>query len=310
MASLPNTAKTISPLEFNEFRGFELMVKQAVEGFITGLHRSPYHGFSVEFAEHKLYNPGESTRHVDWKVYAKTDRLYTKRYEEETNLRAMLMLDHSSSMYYPDQNNNKMAFSSFAAGCLAYLLQRQRDAVGLCTFSDQVEYLSQTKSTTAHLQVILGQLHGLLQAPSVLKKSNIVDVIHQMAETIHQRSLVVIFSDMLDNSEHTEKLLSALQHLRHNKHEVLLFHVWDKETEMDFQFEEKPYEFVDLETGERMKITPGEVKAAYKKQMTDFYIDLKVRCGQYKIDLVECGVNEGFRPVMLSFLTKRAKMHK
>lgn len=309
MASLPNTVKPISPLDFNEFKGFELKVKQAVEGFITGLHRSPYHGFSVEFAEHKLYNPGESTRHVDWKVFAKTDRLYTKRYEEETNLRAMILLDHSSSMYYPVGVNNKMSFSCYAAGCLSYLLQRQRDAVGICTFSEGVEYISQIKTTTAHLQVILEQLHGLMKEPAVSKKSNIVDVIHQMAETIHQRSLVIIFSDMLDNSDQTEKLLSALQHLKHNKHEVLLFHVWDKHTEMDFHFDEKPYEFVDLETGTRLKIKPADVQAAYKKQMKDFYIDLKVKCGQYKIDLVECGINDGFKPVLTSFLTKRSKLN-
>ncbi|MDH5598641.1 MAG: DUF58 domain-containing protein, partial [Cyclobacteriaceae bacterium] len=225
-----------------EFGNIEFLARQMVEGFITGLHKSPYHGFSVEFAEHQLYNTGESTKHIDWKVYARTDRLYTKRYEEETNLRCMLLIDHSPSMYYPKETKGKLLFSILAGASIAYLLHKQRDAVGLCTFSDEIEDKTEIKSTRTHLNKILLLLENLMHTEKPAKATNVAKVLHEVAETIHRRSLIILFSDMFDSDTDIDDLFSALQHLKHKEHEVLLFHVTDYATEHDLNFEERPYE--------------------------------------------------------------------
>jgi len=294
--------------EIRSFENIELLAKQLVEGFITGLHKSPYHGFSVEFAEHRLYNSGESTRHIDWKVYAKTDRLYTKRYEEETNLRCQLVIDNSSSMYYPQENNGKITFSITAAAALAFLLQKQRDAVGLSTFSEEIEIQTQVKSTSSHLHKLLLLLEEMLKNEPKMQQTSVAGVLHQVAEKIHKRSLVVIFSDMFENYEDRDKIFGALQHLKHNRHEVLLFHVTDHKTELDFDFEERPYEFIDIEKGDRLKLQPSQVKAAYQKQMREYYHELKIKCGQAKIDFIEADINEGFDHILRTYLVKRASM--
>ncbi len=299
------------PLDLSKVREFgnlEFLARQMVEGFITGLHKSPFHGFSVEFAEHRLYNTGESTRHMDWKVFAKTDRLFVKRYEEETNLRCHLLLDTSSSMYYPEADYGKMTFSIMAAACLAHLLQRQKDAVSLTTFSDQIEVQTQVKSTPSHIHKILLELEGLLKNPRPLKKTSVAEVIHLIAEKIHKRSLVVLFSDMFEDLEHSEQLFSALQHLRHNMHEVLLFHVTDRRTEAEFAFEDRPYEFIDLETGDRVKVQPHQVRDQYQTFVKKFYQDLKLKCGQYKIDFIEADIAQGFDPILTAYLVKHSKM--
>ena len=294
--------------QIREFGNIELLARQLVEGFITGLHKSPYHGFSVEFAEHRLYNNGESTRHIDWKVYAKTDRLYTKRYEEETNLRCQLVVDNSSSMYYPEENKGKITFSTMAAAALAFLLQKQRDAVGLTIFSEDIEQQTPVKSTSSHTHKLLLILEGLLREQSASRKTSVASVLHQIAEKIHKRSLVVIFSDMFENQDKTEPLFSALQHLKHNRHEVLLFHVTDHKTELNFDFEERPYEFIDIESGEKLKLQPSQVRETYRKRMQEYYHDLKIRCGQAKIDFIEADINQGFHQILRSYLVKRASM--
>ena len=294
--------------KIREYGNVEFLAKQMVEGFITGLHKSPFHGFSVEFAEHRLYNTGESTRHIDWKVFAKTDRLYTKRYEEETNLRCHLLIDTSSSMYYPEKTNGKIVFSTMAAAALAYMLQKQKDAISLTTFSSEIEIQTPVKSTPSHVHKIFLDLETILQKPSMNKKTAVADVIHQIADRIHKRSLVVIFSDMFDNINESERMFSALQHLKHNLHEVLIFHVTDKKTESDFEFEDRPYEFIDLETNERIKLNPSQVKVDYRKTLQQFYQELKLRCGQYKIDFIEADIAEGFEPIMSAYLVKRGKM--
>ncbi len=294
--------------KIREYGNVEFLAKQMVEGFITGLHKSPFHGFSVEFAEHRLYNIGESTRHIDWKVFAKTDRLYTKRYEEETNLRCHLLIDTSSSMYYPEKTNGKITFSAMAAAALAYMLQKQKDAISLTTFSSEIEIQTPVKSTPTHIHKIFLDLETILQKPATNKKTAVADVIHKIAERIHKRSLVVIFSDMFDNINESEKMFSALQHLKHNLHEVLIFHVTDKKTESDFEFEDRPYEFIDLETNERIKLNPSQVKVDYQKTLQQFYYELKLRCGQYKIDFIEADIAEGFEPIMSAYLVKRGKM--
>lgn len=299
------------PLNLSQVRSFgnvEFLARQLVEGFITGLHKSPFHGFSVEFAEHRLYNTGETTRHIDWKVYGKTEKLFVKRYEEETNLRCHLLVDTSSSMFYPEQDYGKITFSVMAAACLAYMLQRQKDAVSLTAFADQIDLQTPTKSTPSHVHKLFTQLDQLMQQPKPLRRTSAAEVIHELAERINKRSLVVIFSDMFDNSEKSDALFSALQHLRHNLHEVLLFHVTDKKTEEEFAFDERPYEFIDLETGEKVKLQPGQVRDTYQQAVKSYFQELKMRCGQYKIDFIEADIAQGFEQILTAYLVKRTKM--
>lgn len=286
----------------------ELLARQMVEGFITGMHKSPYHGFSVEFAEHRLYNDGESTRHIDWKVYARTDRLFSKRYEEETNLRCLIAIDTSPSMFYPVESRSKLRFSIYAASALSYLLHRQRDAVGLCFFSDAIKTLTPVKSTPTHLDKMFTLLNNLWEQEPPEGNTQVAQVLHEIAEKIHKRSLVVLFSDMFDGNENTDDLFKALQHLKHNKHEVIVFHVMDHQTELLFDFEDRPMEFVDLETDEKVRLNPGDVKQHYRQEADKFYRSLKMRCNQYKIDFVEADVQSDFDIVLQTYLIKRAKM--
>ncbi|HEY3403442.1 MAG TPA: DUF58 domain-containing protein [Ohtaekwangia sp.] len=292
----------------NPNTSLEILAHQLVEGFITGLHKSPYHGFSVEFAEHRLYNEGESIRHVDWKVYARTDKLFSKRYEEETNLRCLIALDTSASMYYPSSTKAKIRFSKYAAAALCYLLNRQRDAVGLCLFNNLIQNLTPVKSTPTHLDKILRLLNDIEKQQPALGKTEVAQVLHEIAEKIHKRSLVIIFSDMFETSNDPEELFKALQHLKHNKHEVIVFHVLDASTELEFNFEDRPMEFIDLENGDRIRLNPGDIRTQFKQESNQFYTALKVKCHQYKIDLIEADVNGDFTMILQTYLIKRAKM--
>lgn len=296
---------------FPEIENLELLAKQVVEGFIIGLHKSPFHGFSVEFAEHRLYNPGESTKHLDWKVLARTGKMFIKRYEEETNLRCQIVIDASSSMYFPqDADMNKLKFSIVSAAALVNLLKRQRDAAGLSIFTDVVTFNSEARSSTKHHQLLFAQLDKLLAQKPLNVKTNAAHCLHEIAETVHKRSMIIIFSDMFSQmgEAQQEELFSALQHLKYNKHEVVLFHVVDKSKELDFEFENRPYQFIDMETGEKVKLHANEVKDFYIEQMQKFETGLKLRCAQFRIDLVEADINQDFKQVLLPFLTKRAKM--
>lgn len=293
--------------DIKQFESLDLLAKQLVEGFITGLHRSPYHGFSVEFAEHKLYNFGESTKYVDWKVFARTDRLYTKQFEEETNLRAQILLDVSKSMYYPAPGLEKIKFSALCAASLSYLLTKQRDAVGLTTFADQILYQSPLKSTRTHLNQLTQTLSSLLTVEGA-GSTDVAAVLHKIADKIHKRSLVIIFSDMFQKMNDLDEIFNALQHLKHNKHEVLIFHVTDHKTELEFEFSDRPYRFVDLETNETIKLNPRDVKEYYKEHMAKLYNSLKIRCGTYKIDLVEADISMPFEKILGAYLLKRKRM--
>jgi len=304
----------IDNFEVRNLGNLELLAKQVVEGFIIGLHKSPFHGFSVEFAEHRLYNPGGSTKNIDWKVFARTDKLFTKRFEEETNLRCQIVIDSSSSMYFPEVSKkskayiNKLRFSSLAAAALMNMLKKQRDAFGLSIFDQSVNIHTRCKSSTSHYRLMLTYLDKLINNPERNKTTSAADALHQIAESIHKRSMVIIFSDMFEQSENTDHLFSALQHLKHNKHEVILFHVVDRDKEIDFKFENRPYEFIDIETGEKVRLQSNQVKDYYVKQMAKFNEQLKVKCLQYKIDLVEADIKTGFKPILQSYLVKRSKM--
>ena len=290
----------------------ELLAKQVVEGFIIGLHKSPFHGFSVEFAEHRLYNPGESTKNMDWKVYARTDKMFIKRFEEETNLRCQIVIDASSSMYFPEETKkkslNKLEFSSLAAAALMNLLKKQRDAFGLSLFDEQVNTHTTCKSSTSHYHLLLTYLDKLISQPEKNKSTAAAQALHQIADSIHKRSLVIIFSDMFEHNSDSAHLFSALQHLKHNKHEVILFHVVDQAKELDFEFENRPYLFVDMETGEKVRLQPNQVKTYYKEQVQKFKEELKLKCLQYRIDFVEADINKGFKQILQSYLVKRNKM--
>ena len=288
-----------------------LLASQVVEGFITGLHKSPFHGFSVEFAEHRLYNTGESVRNIDWKLYGRTDKLFVKRFEEETNLRCQLVLDVSSSMYYPPEKFNKLRFAVYAAASLIYLLQKQRDAFGLSYFSDHVEYTSPAKSTTAHQKQLFHELEKLLVRDKRGQGTHIATTLHQIAEQIHKRSLVIIFSDMLEgaNSEsELDAIFSALQHLKHNKHEVIIFNVLDHGKELNFEFDNRPYHFVDVETGQELKVNPNQIKEQYLQATHAYHKELQLRCAQYRIDLIDADINQGYQAVLQAYLIKRQKM--
>jgi len=302
--------------EINEIKGFknlELLAHQVVEGFISGLHKSPFHGFSAEFAEHRLYNQGESTKHIDWKLYAKTDRLYTKRYEEETNLRCHLIIDNSSSMHYPSFKNfninqlNKISFSALAAAAIMNLLKRQRDAVGLSIYSDHYDYYSNEKGSERHHQMLLAKLNETL----VNKRNQIITktytYLHEIAEKIKRRSLVFLFTDMFQSDQEEEKLFEALQHLKYNKHEVILFHTYDKEKEIEFDFNNRPKRFVDLETGEHLNLYADNVRKDYKEAVQKYFNELKIKCGQYRIKYVPVNINEDFSSILTSYLVERQK---
>jgi uncharacterized protein (DUF58 family) len=298
----------LSLKDIREIGNIEFLARQMVEGFITGLHKSPYHGFSVEFAEHQLYNSGESTRHIDWKVFAKTDRLYTKRYEEETNLRCHLVIDCSSSMYYPKNSKGKITFSIMAAAALTYLLQKQRDAVGIFTFTDRLDIQTPVRSTSTHAHKILLILERLLKQSSQNKPTSIAPVLHEIAQKIHKRSLVILLSDMFHNQDHHEDVFTALQHLKHQKNEILIFHITDHDTELNFEFEDRPYEFIDLESGEKTRLVPGEIKSSYQQAMREYLQQLRMKCHQFKIDFIEVDVKEPFQRVLAQYLIKRARM--
>lgn len=305
--------KLADNFDVRDLGNLELLAKQVVEGFIIGLHKSPFHGFSVEFAEHRIYNQGESTKNIDWKVFARTGKMYSKRYEEETNLRCQIVIDASSSMYFPEMGNkgekfNKLQFSSLAAAALMNLLKKQRDAFGLSVFDTEVRTHTKAKSSTAHYRLVLSYLDQLIQNPEQKKSTSAAQALHQIADSIHKRSMVVIFSDMFEQTEQTEQLFSALQHLKHNKHEVVLFHVVDKKYEIDFEFKNRPYLFVDVETGEEVRLQPNQVKENYIKQITKFKEDLRIKCLQYKIDFVEADINAGFKPILQNYLVKRGRM--
>ena len=298
--------------EVKDLSNLELLAKQVVEGFIIGLHKSPFHGFSVEFAEHRIYNPGENTRSIDWKVYARTDKMFSKRYEEETNLRCHILLDVSSSMYFPDPKtpaHNKLGFATLAAASLMNLLMKQRDAFGLSVFDTVVHEHTKAKASMTQYRFLLGILDKYLaESQHLNKKTSATDAIHQIAESIHKRSLVCIFSDMFENNDDTEGLFSALQHLKYNKHEVVLFHVVDHSKEMAFEYENRPTIFVDMESGDKIRLQPNQIKEFYVEQVSKFTDSLKARCLQYKIDFVECDINKGFKDILQTYLLKRTKM--
>ena len=295
------------------FQNLELLASQVVEGFISGIHKSPFHGFSAEFAEHKIYNTGESTKHIDWKLFARTDKLYTKRYEEETNLRCHMILDSSASMYYPRVTNlalgdlNKIGFGVLAVAALMNILKRQRDAVGLSIYADAYEFYAPEKGSERHHQMLLAKLSEISQQAQPAQKTETFTYLHFIAEKIKRRSLIFLFTDMFETGSDDEKLFDALRHLKYNKHEVVLFHLLDADKEAHFNFENTPKRFIDVETGEHIDLYAETIKEAYEKSVGDYFEALKMKCAQYRIKYVEVDVRADFSKIFNTYMTERQK---
>lgn len=295
------------------FENLDLLAKQIVEGSISGLHKSPFHGFSAEFSEHQLYNRGESTRHIDWKLFAKTEKLYTKKYEEETNLRCHIILDNSASMHYPSLKSqgisslNKIGFSALSAACFMHLLKKQRDAMGMSIYSDNYEYYAPEKGSERHRQMLLMKLEEIVKYPRVTTKTETFVYLHQIAEKLKRRSLIFLFSDMLQADTEEDRLFEALRHLKYNKHELVLFHVVDREKEFFFDFDSGPRRFTDVETGEKVDLFSDSIKSDYQEAVGNYFSALKLKCAQYGIKYVLADVQQNFNKIISSYLIERQK---
>ena len=315
--------------QISPYKTLDFYARQVVEGFITGRHKSPFHGFSVEFSDYRQYNPGESTRNIDYRLYGRTDRLYVKQFEEETNLRCQILIDHSGSMLYPLERHgdiahpNKLTFAVYAAAVLIELLHRQRDAFGLSLFDQGLHLSTPCRSSRLHQQYLLSELDKLLSPSATQPLSHsatptLAQAIHLLAEQLHRRSLVAIFTDALTPSDHSatqplghsatqEALFDALRHLRHNQHEVILFHTYDLAHEVNLDFDARPHLFIDLESQRQVRLQPADLADAYRRQMTDLFDTLRQRAMQYRIDYVPLDIAQGFHQLLLPFLLKRSK---
>lgn len=304
--------ENLSVKHLSELNNLELLANQVVEGFITGMHKSPFHGFSVEFAEHRLYNEGDSTRHIDWKLYAKTKKLFVKRYEEETNLRCCIVIDNSASMHYPIIKNStidnlsKIDFSAIASAALMEILKRQRDAIGLSIYSNAVDYYAPAKGSDRHRRILMSKLDALLKTGSKASTGT-YKVLHEISEKIHKRSLIFLFTDMFQADKSGNELFEALQHLKYNNHEVVLFHTYDGKLEYNFDFENSPKKFVDVETGEEINLYASSVQQKYSEEVAVYFNELKLKCMQYKIEYVPVDIHKGFEQVLISYLVSRKK---
>lgn len=299
------------------FSNFGLIAQQVVEGFLTGLHKSPFHGFSVEFAEHKIYNPGDSTKNIDWKLFARTDKLFLKEFEEETNVRSTFAVDISGSMNFPKSNNdsveglNKLGFSLYATAAMLFLLNRQRDASGLVLFDELVRFKSEIKGSKTHLAFLIKNLEDVLaQNFQGQGLSSLSNSIHRIADESPKRGLVALFTDFSFHSskEDLEQILQSLQHLKHNKNEVIVFNVFDKRLEEEFDFGNRPHKFVDLETGDEVKMTPSEFKEKYNAVKSKQQNYIKTKLLNFGVEYIEADVNEGFNKVLEAFLIRRSKL--
>ena len=287
----------------------DLFATQQVEGFITGMHKSPYHGFSVEFAQHRSYNPGDNLRDVDWKLYGKTDRLFVKEFEEETNLRAQIILDISSSMHYKgDAPVSKLQFSVLVAASLIELCSRQRDAVGLHFMANGIQESYPAKTSRRHRQELYAELEKAWKDDKTYE-TNISETIDELQELLPKRSLLILISDFMQEGASPAELANRLAELKQRKHEIIVFDISEAAKEMDFTFDNRPHKFIDMETGESLKLTPGQLQEAYTKAIQSWKQEIKESCFDHHIDYNLVSINDGIEPVLLEFLLKRQKLH-
>lgn len=291
--------KYLDPRALSRIGRLELKARLIVEGYIAGLHRSPYHGFSVEFAEHRPYMPGDDIRHIDWKVYAKTNRYYLKEFEEETNLKAHLLLDASASMGYGSGAVTKLQYAIWLAAALAYLMIHQRDAVGLVTFDEKIRHYLPPRSILSYLTLLLQEMQNTASSAA----TDMAQTLHQMAERIHRRGLVILFSDLLDDPQ---KIVSGLKHFRHNNHEVIVFHLLDP-LELSFNFRQDAL-FIDLESGDKMTTQPWHIRNEYRRLMMDHIETLRRQCRENRIDYLLVDTSQSFDTALLEYLGKRKRI--
>jgi uncharacterized protein (DUF58 family) len=292
----------LQPEFVSNLKNLELVAKMIVEGFLVGLHKSPYHGFSAEFSEHRQYMPGDNIRDIDWKVYGRTSRYYIKQYEEETNLKAYILLDISGSMGYASGKLKKIQYASFLAAALAFLLVKQRDAVGLVTFSDKIHRILPPKSSPSYLQYILKELG---QIELTQNKTVVSNTLHILAEKIKRRGLIILLTEFL--YEDPALILGGLKHFRHYKHEILVFNIMDP-NDLYFRFNQDAV-FVDMETGEKMKTQPYFLQESYRLQVQQFYEMIRLECLNFQIDFQNILTDEPFDKPLIRYLLKRKKLH-
>jgi uncharacterized protein (DUF58 family) len=309
MPDADTALRYLDPVAISQLATMELRARLIVEGFITGLHRSPYHGFSVEFAEHRPYNPGDELRHVDWKVYAKTDRYYIKQYEEETNLRHYVLLDTSPSMRYRGEADlSKFEYGAYLAAGLHNLMLKQRDATGLIGFDESVHTLRPPKATPGYLRQLLATLEQMQDRDATGTRTSAAAALDEVAERIGRRSLVVVITDLFENIAAHDDLLKALRHLRHRGHEVIVFHVLEGQTERRFDFPDRPTLFRDVETGEEVTLQPGQLREHYEEAVDHFVDHFRRSCLEHDIDFAELDTNESYDTALMAYLNKRSRL--
>ena len=299
MAEQRSVYRYLKPEAVARLKNMTLVARSVVEGFISGLHKSPYHGFSVEFAEHREYVPGDNLRYLDWQALGRTDRYYVKQFEQETNLRCHILLDTSGSMNYKSDGITKFEYGAYLAASLAYLMIRQQDTVGLVTYDDKIRQRILPHSTTVHLNHVLRTLESTKPGGD----TSISEVFHRLAETIKKRSLLIIISDLFDNEI---EVMRSLRHFRHKKHEVIIFHIFDR-YEQEFPFD-RLSNFIDLETGERLQIDPRYVRDEYMKQMKEFIDSYKRDCSESFIEYVATNTSIPFDFMLTNYMAKRKRL--
>ena len=294
-------SRFLDPVVVSRLGSMELKARLIVEGFISGMHRSPYHGFSVEFAEYRQYMQGDNIKNLDWKVFGKTDRYYLKVYEEETNLGATILVDKSGSMGFSSQDGglDKLTYANLLAASLSYLLIRQQDAVSVCLFDDQIRELTPRRSVRKHLFYLLAALDKAKPGA----RTRISPTLHSIAERVKRRGLVVLISDLMDDAD---EVLMGLKHFRHRKHEVLVFHVLDpRELDLDYHDE---VEFRDMETDKRIRVEPAFIKKEYSERVREWIRRLNRGCKEHQIDYNQLTTTTPFDQALTAFLNKRDRM--
>jgi uncharacterized protein (DUF58 family) len=293
-----DSTRLADPQTLARLSRLQLRARLVVEGVISGLHRSPYHGFSVEFAQHREYTPGDEIRYLDWKVFGRSDRFYVKQFEEETNLKAYLLLDSSDSMTYRSGELSKLEYGSVVAASLAQLMLQQRDAVGLALFNDRVQRYLPPRGLASHFTQMLAEL----EAPSTAPKTNLSATFHELAEQIKRRGLIIVISDLLGPVEET---LIGLRHFRHRKHEVIVFHILDRD-ELEFPFDDLT-RFDGLEGEPQLLVNPHAVRAGYLREFGVFLETLERGCREIDVDLVRMPTNQPVEQLLSAYLAARTR---
>ncbi|MBI89608.1 MAG: DUF58 domain-containing protein [Candidatus Marinimicrobia bacterium] len=299
MSAITDKKKYLRPETVALLNSMELRARLVVEGYIIGLHRSPYHGFSVEFAEHRSYESGDEIRHIDWKLFGKTDRLYVKRYEEETNLRSHIILDVSKSMLYASNGISKLTYANTLAASLSYLMINQQDAVGLVQFSEKIKTIIPPKAKPSHLNLILTQLDD----QKVGEDTKVGKILQEMADRIRKRGLIILISDLFDDFKN---IMKGLKHFRHLNQEVIVFHILDRK-EFDFDFNTRT-KFLDMETGEEIVTEPWHIRSNYNSLIQNLQEDYTKDCREYKIDYVPIFTNQNLDTSLTAYFNKRRKL--